>query len=130
MWRKIVNPIMIWLLRSPLHALVSGRIMLISVKGRKSGRVYLTPVDYGRDGGAVLAVSSAKYAWWKNLSAGGTADLLVAGRPLSGPAEVSQDPAVVLATLRRMYPGHNVDNIAPGCVAIRVDVAGGEPSAG
>ena len=124
MWRKILNPFMIWLLRSPLHFLVSRQIMLISVKGRKTGRLYTTPVDYGRDKDAVLAITSQSYSWWKNLRGGGQADLVVGGRALSGRAVVSEDPGVVLDTLRKMYPGRSgFERIAPGCVAIRVELA-------
>jgi deazaflavin-dependent oxidoreductase (nitroreductase family) len=122
MWRKFVNPMMLWLLRSPLHFLVSGQIMLISVTGRKSGRTYITPVDYRRDGDAVLAVTSHKYAWWKNLLGGGDARMWIAGREVTGRATVSEESSVVLDTLHRMYPGHNVENVAPGCVALRIEM--------
>lgn len=124
MWRKIVNPFMIWLLRSPLHFMMSRQTMLISVKGRKSGKVYTTPVDYGRDGDAVLAVTSRRYTWWKNLSGGGQAELVIAGKPLSGPATISQDEAVILDAYRKMYPGRSgFERFAPTSVAIRIEPA-------
>jgi hypothetical protein len=124
MWRKILNPFMIGLLRSPLHFLVSKHIMLISVKGRKSGKTYTTPLDYGRDGGEVLAITSQNYSWWKNLRGGGSADLLVAGQALSGQAVVSEDAETVLDTLGKMYPGRSgFEKFAARCVAIRVELA-------
>ena len=42
------NPMITWLLRSPLHGLVSKSIMLITYKGRKSSKEYTTPVNYLR----------------------------------------------------------------------------------
>ena len=123
MWRKIVNPFMLWLLRSPLHFIMSGRTMLISVTGRKSGKTYTTPVDYRRDGPVVLAITSERYTWWKNLRGGGDARLVIAGEEISGKVSISEDAGVVLDTLRKLYPGYNVEKIAAGCVALRIEVA-------
>ena len=44
------NSIMKWLIRSPLHGLVSKSMLVIGYTGRKSGRRYETPVNYVRDG--------------------------------------------------------------------------------
>ncbi len=124
MWRKLLNPFMIWLLRSPLHFFVSKHIMLISVKGRKSGKVYTTPVDYGRNHNTVYAITSQRYSWWKNLRGGGEASLIIGGEPLTGKAQVNEDSQSVLDTLRKMYPRRSeFEQIAPGCVAIRIDLA-------
>jgi hypothetical protein len=124
MWRKLINPFMIWLLRSPLHFFVSKHIMLISVRGRKSGKVYTTPVDYGTDSRVVYAITSQKYAWWKNLRGGGDAKLVIKGRPLAGQAQVADDSQSVLDTFHKIYPNRSgFERIAAGCVAIRIDLA-------
>lgn len=95
--------------------------MLISVKGRKSGNVYTTPVDYGRTNGAVCAVTSLKYRWWKNLRGGADVDLVIQGKRLTGQAQVTEDPQVVLDTLRKMYPNRTgFERIAPGLIAIHI----------
>lgn len=44
------NGFMSGLLRSSLRGLVSGNMLLIGVTGRKTGRQYVTPVNYLRDG--------------------------------------------------------------------------------
>jgi hypothetical protein len=50
------NAFMKFILRTPLlHNLVSSKIMLITFKGRKSGKTYSTPVSYYQDGNSVLA---------------------------------------------------------------------------
>lgn len=43
---RLVNPLMKLLLRSPLHGLVSKRLMLLTMTGRKSGKQYSIPVGY------------------------------------------------------------------------------------
>ncbi len=46
------------LLRSPLHGLVSGRIMLLTVTGRRSGRPFTVPVSHLRHGGGFFCFTS------------------------------------------------------------------------
>ncbi|HEV2742068.1 MAG TPA: nitroreductase/quinone reductase family protein [Rubrobacter sp.] len=44
------------LLRSPLHGLAGGRIMLLTVTGRRSGRSLTVPVSYLRHEGVMIVV--------------------------------------------------------------------------
>ena len=44
-----VNAGMRFILRSPLHGMVSKTITLISFTGRKSGKAYSTPVSYSQN---------------------------------------------------------------------------------
>jgi len=46
LWLLRLNPLMRALLRSPLHGLLSGMLMLLSYTGRKSGKVYTIPIGY------------------------------------------------------------------------------------
>lgn len=55
------------LLRSPLRGLVSGRVMLPTVTGRRSGGRFTVPVGYLRYGGDILGFTSGGGA-----SGGGT----------------------------------------------------------
>lgn len=66
-WQKLYNPFVDWILRSPLHGLMSGSTMLISYTGRRSGETYTTPVNFVRDGQTLLSVSPREHSWWKNL---------------------------------------------------------------
>jgi F420H(2)-dependent quinone reductase len=52
------------LLRSPLHGLVSGRIMLLTVTGRRSGRLFTVPVSYLRHGGGFFCFTSGRWCAW------------------------------------------------------------------
>jgi hypothetical protein len=63
---KVMNQIMKGLLRSPLHRLLSGTLMLVTYKGSKTGKQYTIPIGYFAWGqGELMAFSSAR--WWINL---------------------------------------------------------------
>lgn len=61
------NPVVAWILRSPLHGVMSRSTMLLNYTGRKSGRTYTTPVNYVRDGDGLLCVGAREHTWWRNL---------------------------------------------------------------
>lgn len=69
-WQQLYNPIVIRLLRSPLHGLMSKSTMLLTYTGRKSGRIYTTPVNYGQDSSTLLTVASRNHSWWRNFRGG------------------------------------------------------------
>ena len=50
---KALNPVMTALLRSPLHGITSNNIALLHFRGRKSGREFVTPLSYTRDGDTI-----------------------------------------------------------------------------
>jgi hypothetical protein len=52
------NSFIAWLLRSPLHGLLSANTLLITMAGRKTGRPITTPVNYVRDGDRLWVISS------------------------------------------------------------------------
>ena len=56
---NIFNPLMIWLLHSPLHKIASKNTLLITFIGRKSGKKYTTPVNYVIDSNVIFIVSLA-----------------------------------------------------------------------
>ncbi len=84
------NSIVIRLLRSPLHWLVSPGLMLITVTGRKTARRYTLPVGYHRDGeDLVILVSEApKKIWWRNLRVPCPVEIRVRGKELRGVARL------------------------------------------
>ena len=75
-------------LRAPLlHRVLSGRLMVIAVTGRKSGKVYEIPLSYTREGDVVTACTSVTNAWPKNLAGGASVRLLLRGVWAEGMAE-------------------------------------------
>jgi hypothetical protein len=79
-----VNNVVKWLLRSPLHGLLSYGLMLVTYTGRKSGNTFTTPVSYIRSDGGV--VFFANHSWWHNFEAPSSVTLRIKGRNLHGVA--------------------------------------------
>jgi deazaflavin-dependent oxidoreductase (nitroreductase family) len=71
------NDFMSWVLRSPLHGMLSNSMMLITVKGRKSGKEYTLPVNYYRENGNLWVLTNRDRTWWKNLQDGADVSLLL-----------------------------------------------------
>jgi hypothetical protein len=63
-----LNAPIVWILRSPLHALLDSALMLVTVTGRKTGKRFTIPVGYQRQGDRIVVlVSRAKTKhWWCN----------------------------------------------------------------
>jgi deazaflavin-dependent oxidoreductase (nitroreductase family) len=108
-WMTRLNPLVVWLLRSPLHRLLDGGLMLITVTGRRSGRRYTIPVGYQRDGDVlhVLVSKARRKQWWRNYREPGPVELRLAGERRHGEARVVPVESdlfrdVVVATLRRI----------------------------
>lgn len=96
---QIGNPFVSFLLRSPLHGLLSKNMLLITVTGRKSGKPYTTPIGYIQSGGELLIVSSLDRTWWKNLRGGATVKVHLQGRDLIGHGQAIEDQAEVARSL-------------------------------
>ncbi len=97
---RVLNVGVKLLLRSPLHGLVSGRIMLLTVTGRRSGRRFTVPVSYLRYGGDILGFTSGgRGAWWKNPRGGASVAARVRGRRISGSARAATNGEAVVRGL-------------------------------
>ena len=93
------NAPMLWLLRSPLHRLVSRSTLALSVRGRTSGREYTFPVTYLQNGFTLLILSPRERTWWRNLQAGALVTLWLRGRPIHTWAQAFTDPTEVMKGL-------------------------------
>ena len=100
------NPIMMWLLRSPLHGMLNGNTMVITYSGRKSGKLFSTPVIYVRDGDVLWTVSYRRRTWWRNLS-DSPVTLRIQGKDVTGVAKAitgQQEVADCLMIFLRKAP--------------------------
>jgi len=92
MWfmNKIANPFVGWLLRSRLHGLLSASLLLITYRGRKSGREYRLPVQYAQDGQRVFILPGQpeKKTWWRNFKEGTPVTVTLRGKTLGGSARL------------------------------------------
>jgi len=57
--------------------------MLITFTGRKSGRVFTTPVRYVETDGVIRCFTSSENMWWRNLRGGAEVILRVRGKDLT-----------------------------------------------
>ena len=99
----IINPIMKALLRSPLHGILSDSIMIVSFRGRRSGKEFSTPVRYVRDGDIIRAYSNTETQWWRNLRNGAEASIHAAGKTGRYRTEVIENDPVRIQRLLADY---------------------------
>jgi deazaflavin-dependent oxidoreductase (nitroreductase family) len=97
---RFFNPVTRFLLQTPLHPLMSGRVMLLSFTGRKTGRTYTTPVSYVREGNSLLVPGGG--AWWRNLETGPPARVRLRGVWGEVSAEIVKEPTLLADTMQRM----------------------------
>jgi hypothetical protein len=103
---RVINPLVRWLIRSPLHGLASRRIALITYSGRRSGHRYTIPVGYEVTGVDVTITvgSPDRKVWWRSLTgAGAPVELQIGNRRRTGHgvATRARDQAFVHVALDR-----------------------------
>ena len=90
MWfmNKIANPLVGLILRSRLHGLMSAALLIITYRGRKTGRKFSLPVQYAQDGNIIYIVPGMpeQKTWWRNLKGGAPVQLSLRGETLTGNA--------------------------------------------
>jgi hypothetical protein len=124
---RLQNPFMIWLLGSPLHAVVSQKYLLITVTGRKTGRQYTMPIQYAAVDNQLFVITSREYQWWRNLRGGAVVMLLERGKTVEGWAIIEQEATAIAQIARRIYPRLRESQFArflPSSVAVTITVRG------
>jgi deazaflavin-dependent oxidoreductase (nitroreductase family) len=109
---QFFNPVARFILSSRLHAVMSGRLALLTFTGRKTGRSHTTPVSYVREGSSLLVPAGG--AWWKNLRDGGGAQVRLRGIWRSVTPEVITEPVALAEVLRRMLAANSAISIFTG----------------
>ena len=97
------NKIMIGLLRSPLHMLVSKSMIVLTYTGRKSGKTFSLPVNYLMDGNLLYCASQTNRVWWRNLRDGRPVQIRLQGKEISGTPSVIEDQVGVEAMFKRYF---------------------------
>jgi hypothetical protein len=100
------NPIMVWLLDSSLHGMLSGNMMVVNYTGRKSGKNYHLPVSYLQVGETLLTISYKRRTWWRNLRGGAPVTIRLQGKDIHGRAEVIEDEVGVIEGLTAFIAGN------------------------
>jgi len=90
---RIANPIMRWLLGSPLHGLVDKHFMLLRFRGRRTGRAYEVAVGRRTIDGRLGALTNS--GWRVNFRGGAPVEVTLEGELRRGHAEIVEDPEEV-----------------------------------
>jgi deazaflavin-dependent oxidoreductase (nitroreductase family) len=85
----LINVPMRVLLGLPFPTPLSGRLMLISFTGRKTGKSYRQPVSYVQQGDVLLSPGGGKWKW--NLRDGQSVRIRLRGRDVIARPEVIKD---------------------------------------
>ena len=116
------NSFISFLLRSPLHRMMSGSTMLITVTGRKSGRPITTPVNYYQEGDTLWVISNRERTWWRNLKGGASLKLRLRGQEVDGFGEAVLVESEVAAQI-----GEYVRHLPISVRSLGVHMLNGQP---
>lgn len=119
---RVGNPVLTWLLSAPRRASKVGQgLLLLHVTGRRTGRVYSTPVAYHRQrDGRLLVLTSSR--WRVNLRGGPTpVQVTLLGQPRTATATLQEDPVAVSDVYERLIGEFGVDK-AGQRLGIRINV--------
>jgi hypothetical protein len=91
------NSLVLAILRSPVHRLLSGMTVELRYTGRRSGRQYVLPVQYAREDQRLVVVpqDAKSRTWWRNFLTPEPISVRLNGRLRDGIARVvyPDDPA-------------------------------------
>jgi hypothetical protein len=101
---RLGNVFVLWLLGSPFHRMLSGKVGVVAYECRRSGDQMRLPVQYARLGEQVIVVPghAGSKTWWRNFERPHDATLLLAGMSVEAVGVVVRD-AVQLAPLVDAY---------------------------
>jgi len=88
------------LLSLPFETPLSGRLMLLSYTGRKSGKAYRQPVSYVQLGDTLLSPGGGNWKW--NLQDGRPVKIRLRGQDVAAKAELVEDVDEVERLLKVM----------------------------
>ena len=98
---RLINLVVIGLLKSPFHRFWSDSLLIIHFVGRRSGKRYRTPVRYTVSGEKLHCFTSKSGKWWRNVEANGNLTVYLKGRLISCRASTYvDDPVRIRPALR------------------------------
>ena len=104
-FHKVSNPLVRFILESPLHSLLSGRLILITYTGRKSGMKHSLPVQYARSHDELIVVAGYHQhkKWWRNLLVESAIRVCYRGKWFEASAKAFDGDVEVIAPLLPDY---------------------------
>jgi hypothetical protein len=103
---RLVNPVLKFLLRTPLAGPARKQLMVLSFKGRKTGNPYSVPVSAHRINNQLYALAGA--TWTRNFRGGAAAEILLDGKTTKMRGELIEDPAAVAELSHRAAESYGV----------------------
>ncbi len=103
---RLVNPILGFLLRTPLAGPARKQLMVLSFTGRKTGRPFTIPVSAHVIDGGLYALTGAP--WKQNFRGGADAHVVYDGRTTAMRGELIRDREVVSDLLLRCAESYGV----------------------
>ena len=64
---RLLNPIVIFILDSPFHFILSKNLLALTFYGRKTGKKYKTPLSYLKKDDNIFCFTDRPNIWWRNL---------------------------------------------------------------
>ena len=106
---RLANPVVRLVLGSRAHGLLSGRLLVLSYRGRRTGPEHRIPLRYAEteDGRLVaLAVRPRRKQWWRSFAPAGAAAVTLRGAVLEGRGALVEGSARedALAAYLARYP--------------------------
>ena len=106
----LINPVVAFLARSPLHFLISHQVLVIQFKGRKSGKQYLVPVSYHEHESSYTCVTLRSNIWWRNLKEVSHTKIWLKGTLKNAQIDLEfNNDQLVESTLRDLVTNNRVD---------------------
>ena len=106
----LINPVVAFLARSPLHFLISHQVLVIQFKGRKSGKQYLVPVSYHEHESSYTCVTLRSNIWWRNLKEVSHTKIWLKGTLKNAQIDLEfNNDKIVESTLRDLVTNNRVD---------------------
>jgi hypothetical protein len=116
---RFINPVTRWMLQSRLHSRMSGALLLLHYRGRRSGRGYTVPVGYHWiDGDLSLLTNSS---WRHNFEGGRALEVTYRGVRRPAHAQLISDPDTVTTIYHDMINDLGVQQ-AQRRLGIRINV--------
>lgn len=105
------NTLIVAMLKSPFHSLISGSVAVVTYTGRKSGKVYQVPANFVQIEDRVLLTSFQKRTWWRSLAGGAEVLIRMRGQDYRATSEIYQS----LEDVRRLIGEylHEIPHLAP-----------------
>jgi hypothetical protein len=109
---RLLNVPMRALLGLPFPTPLSGRLMLLSYTGRKSGKAYRQPLSYVQQGNTLLTPGGGRWKW--NLREGQPVRIRLRGRDVLARPELIKDPDEIERLLAVMAAANSSVNAFVG----------------